>query len=189
MGMGPYRRRSSLRYPGYDYAQPGAVFVTIDAAARQRLFGAVVGGHLVHSPAGSTAQAYWRAIPERFPSVALDAFVVMPDHVHGIVMCGVDPEPGVGSVTVGEVVRWFKTSVYAAYGGGVKTQGWPPYAGQLWHRDYHDRIIRTDAEFAAIRAYIEGNPGKWWERHGNESNEIDSPAPLYGRTPARDTPG
>lgn len=166
--MSQYRRRNSLRYPGYDYAQPGTVFVTIDTAARQRLFGAVVDVHLVHSPAGSMVQAYWLAIPERFPTVALDAFVVMPDHVHGIALVGIDPDPDAEKATLGEVVRWFKTIVYSAYGRGVREEGWPPYDGQLWHRDYHDRIVRNDAELDAIRAYIEGNPGRWWERHGND---------------------
>jgi REP element-mobilizing transposase RayT len=165
---GQYRRRNSLRYPGYDYAQPGAVFVTIETAKRQRLFGAVVDGLMVHSPVGMVAMERWQAIPERFPMVGLDAFVVMPDHLHGIVLCGVDPEPGVRSVTVGEVVRWFKTSMFAAYGRGVREDAWFPFDGQLWHRDYHDRIIRTEAELAAKRAYIEGNPGRWWERYGSE---------------------
>jgi len=168
IGMKQDRRRNSLRYPGYDYAQPGTVFMTIDTAARQRLFGAVIDGHLVHSSAGTMAMAQWQGIPERFPATTLDAFVVMPDHVHGILMTGVDPEPDVTKATVGEVVRWFKTAVYAAYGTGVREEGWPPYDGQLWHRDYHDRIVRNDAELAAIRAYIAGNPGRWQERHGDE---------------------
>lgn len=159
--MSQYRRRNSLRYHGYDYAQPGSVFVTIDTAGRQRLFGAVVEGQVAHSPAGSMAIERWRGIPERFPVTALDAFVVMPDHVHGILMCGVEPESGVSKTTIGEMVRWFKTAVYAAYGRGVREEGWPPYDGQLWHRDYHDRMVRNDAELAAIRAYIEGNPGRW----------------------------
>jgi REP element-mobilizing transposase RayT len=178
------RRRNSLRYPGYDYAQPGSVFVTVETARGQRLFGAVVDGLVSHSPAGVVAMERWRGIPQHYPMVAIDAFVVMPDHIHGIVMCGVVPDAEAARATVGDVVRWFKTSMSAAYRMGVKKEGWPPYNGQLWHRDYHDRIIRTDAEFVAIQVYIEANPAKWWERHGNDSNEIALPAPPYGRTSA-----
>jgi len=164
-----YRRRNSLRYPGYDYAQPGAVFVTIETAARQRLFGTVVEGRMLHSPAGTMAISRWQTIQDRFPAVETDTFVVMPDHVHGIVFLGTDADEAALRTTVGDVVRWFKTSVYAAYGTRVREEGWPPYDGQLWHRDYYDRIVRNGAELAAIRAYIEGNPGRWWERHGDES--------------------
>lgn len=168
------RRRNSLRYPGYDYAQPGSVFVTVETAKGQRLFGAVADGLMELSPAGELASKRWQAIPERFPTVAVDGFVVMPDHIHGIVMCGVDPDAEGPQTTVGEVVRWFKTSVHSAYGTGVKSDGWSPYDGKLWHRDYFDRIIRTDAELAAIRAYIEDNPRKWWERHGPQEPTSES---------------
>ena len=81
------RRRNSLRYPGYDYAQPGAVFVTVCTAGKQRLFGSVEDGQMIHSPSGAMVAIRWQAIPDRFPDVDIDAFVVMPDHIHGIVLC------------------------------------------------------------------------------------------------------
>lgn len=163
---GEYRRRNSLRYPGHDYSQPASVFVTIDAHEKQRLFGKVIDGHMSPSPAGVKAAALWRGIPERFPAIDIDAFVVMPDHIHGILFCGV-AESSL-KTTVGDVVRWFKSSLYAAYGAGVKREGWPPYNGKLWHRDYHDRIIRDDAEFETIRAYITANPVRWREKYGDD---------------------
>lgn len=163
------RRRNSLRYPGYDYAQPGAVFITVCTAGRQRLFGAVADGQMIHSPPGVLVVDRLRAIPARFPNVAIDAFVVMPDHLHGIVMWGFDPDDEGLRSKAGDVVRWLKTSVSRMYGTGVAEEGWPPYDRRLWQRDYHDRIIRTDVEMAAIRTYIEGNPGRWRERHGNQS--------------------
>lgn len=162
------QRRNSLRYPGYDYAQPGAIFVTICTSGKQLLFGSVEDGQMVLNPAGAMAVELWQAIPRQFAETGIDAFVVMPDHIHGIVICGTDSH-GNAPTTVGEVIRWFKASVVEAYRSGVAHHEWTPYDRHLWQRDYHDRIIRTDAELAAIRAYVEGNPGRWWERHRNES--------------------
>ena len=161
MGIHRPRRRNSLRYPGYDYAQPGAVYITICTHERQHIFGKVEDGVMAHSPAGLAVIARWEAIPGRFPTVGIDMVVVMPDHLHGIVFTGTDPDTEAGRATLGEVVRSFKASVYSDYGRGVKRHGWPRYDGALWQPNYYDHIVRTDAELATIRAYIEGNPGRW----------------------------
>jgi REP element-mobilizing transposase RayT len=76
--------RRSIRLKGYDYTQPGAYFVTICTYDREGLFGHVVDGHMVLNACGEMVRACWREIPDHFPHVALDAFVVMPNHVHGI---------------------------------------------------------------------------------------------------------
>ncbi len=157
----PYRRRNSVRYPGRDYARPGAVFVTVCTAARQCLFGAVNDGRMVHNPAGEMVIGRWQTIPDRFPTVETDAFVVMPDHVHGIVFTGTNPDLAGMRSTIGDVVRWFKASVQAAYRDGVMRHKWPAFDSHLWRRGFHDRIIRTDAKLAHIQRYIEGNPGRW----------------------------
>lgn len=158
------RRRNSLRYAGYDYGQPGAAFVTICTSGRQPLLGLVQNGQMAHSQAGQVAVARWQAIPKRFAAVDIDAFVVMPDHIHGIVFTGTNPDEAALSTAVGDVVRWFKSAVQADYRHGVAHRDWPAYDRHLWQRGFHDRIIRTDAELAHIRRYIEGNPGRWWER-------------------------
>lgn len=82
----PYRRRNSIRYPGYDYARSGMIFVTICTEGRQPLFGEVIGGLVALSPAGAMIHNTWIRIPERFPEVLLDACIVMPDHLHGIIL-------------------------------------------------------------------------------------------------------
>jgi REP element-mobilizing transposase RayT len=160
------RRRNSLRYLGYDYAQAGMVFVTICTHGRQHLFGAVEDGLMVHSPAGLLAADRWRAIPDRFPGVLIDVSIVMPDHVHGILVTGT--RPGATPATVGEVIRWFKSSVHAGYRDGVHRLGWLPYEPHLWQRNYHDRIIRSETELVAIRTYIEANPERWQARMEKE---------------------
>jgi REP element-mobilizing transposase RayT len=77
--------RRSIRLQGYDYAQPGGYFVTICTRNRTCLFGDVVAGQVQLSDAGRAVEACWRAIPDHFPDAALDAVVIMPNHVHGII--------------------------------------------------------------------------------------------------------
>ena len=78
--------RRSIRMPGYDYAQPGAYFVTVCTHQQELLFGEVVGEAMVLNDAGRIVETCWYETPDHFQSVELDAFVIMPNHVHGVVM-------------------------------------------------------------------------------------------------------
>ncbi|MDQ3656237.1 MAG: hypothetical protein M3457_14315, partial [Chloroflexota bacterium] len=73
---------------------------------------------------------------------------------HGIVLCGVDPRSVDSNSAVGDVIRWYKSSVVEAYRLGVLHQNWEPYDRHLWQRGYHDRIVRTAVEQMTIRAYV-----------------------------------
>jgi REP element-mobilizing transposase RayT len=161
----PPRRRNSQRYPGYDYSQPGAVFVTLCTHHRQRLFGRIVDGQMMPSPAGAEFEDIWRDLPDRFPDIVLDAFALMPDHLHAILFIGTNPliESDRGS-SLSDVMKWYKVKTQATYSRRVREGSWPRYERHLWQRDYHDRIIRNDYELERIRVYIEGNPGRWQER-------------------------
>ena len=167
--MDGYTRRNTLRYPGYDYAQPGATLVTICTHNRQCLFGEVIDGRMMLTLGGQAAARAWSDLENRFPGVEPDAFVIMPDHVHGIVLTGTDPAHEDVRMTVGIVVRSFKNSVLRAWRDGVEHHGWPRYSGHLWQKDVHDRIIRRGEPLDSVRAYIEGNPGRWQERQGRSS--------------------
>lgn len=158
-----YRRRNTLRYPGYDYARAGAVFVTICTQGRQRLFGTVHGGQVHLTPSGERARERWAQIPTRFPDVLIDAAIVMPDHVHGIILTGTDPALP-AETTASDVVRWFKSAMFSDYTTGVRQHGWAPYDRQFWQRNYYDHIIRNEREMNRIRQYIEGNPARWEAR-------------------------
>jgi putative transposase len=85
-GMDDLPQRRSIRMRGYDYANEGAYFVTICTHDRRNLFGSVVEGVMVTNALGGIAQRCWDAIPEHMPHVDVGPFVVMPDHVHGIVV-------------------------------------------------------------------------------------------------------
>ena len=78
--------RRSIRLKGHDYTQPGAYFVTICTRDRECLFGHMVNGEMRLNDAGEIARRCWEGIPDHFPSVELDAFVIMPNHVHGIIV-------------------------------------------------------------------------------------------------------
>ena len=79
-------RRRSLRLKGYDYTHVGAYFVTIVTQGRSCLFGEIVGKEMQLNEAGEMACAIWKALPQRFPSIEIDLFVVMPNHLHGIIV-------------------------------------------------------------------------------------------------------
>lgn len=78
--------RRSIRLRHYDYASEGAYFVTICAQNRECLYGEVFNGEMVLNDAGRVVESVWCALPDRFPSIELDAFVVMPNHFHGIIV-------------------------------------------------------------------------------------------------------
>lgn len=156
-------RRSSLRLPGRDYSAPGLVFVTIDVANRQQLFGLIDDYDMHPSHAGCMVDEVWQRVPDAFASVALDEYVVMPDHTHAILAIGLAVAGDDKVATVGDVIRWFKATTVEAYRQGVLRLGWTPYDGKLWHRNFHDRILR-EGELEIRRRYIRANPQRRWER-------------------------
>ena len=89
-------RRRSIRLKGYDYSQPGAYFVTIVTQDRLCLFGDVVEDRMRLNGAGEMAKTAWEGLPRRFRGIGIDVFVVMPNHVHGIIV--IDEPVGVSLV-------------------------------------------------------------------------------------------
>ncbi len=78
--------RQSIRLKDYDYTQPGAYFVTICTVNRIHLFGEIVDDEMVLNPAGEMVKVIWDEIPQHYPNVKIDAFVIMPNHIHGIII-------------------------------------------------------------------------------------------------------
>jgi len=113
MSYDPTRHhRRSIRLRNYDYSSAGAYFVSILVKQRECLLGEVVDGEIRLSEIGEIAEAIWERLPERYPGVELDEFVVMPNHVHGIIVITVEAEGAIsqtvgayGRVSSGEVVR------------------------------------------------------------------------------------
>jgi putative transposase len=176
------RHRRSIRLKGYDYTQPGAYFVTICVHNRQCLFGKVVGAEVALNPGGAMVSRPWAQIPARFAGWQTDVFVVMPNHLHGILTAWGDhedrpyhePHPrrgeprvrpdhplGTPADSLGRVVQAFKSITTIEYTRGVKASGWPPFDKRLWQRNYYERVIRDEDELRALREYIVHNPSGW----------------------------
>ena len=170
-------QRRSIRLKGYDYSQAGAYFVTIVAQGRLCLFGDVVDGEMRANDAGEMVWRVWDGMPGRFPSIEMDEFVVLPNHVHGVIIIrqslgslvggqgdsGVQRDTGAttGAATVGDVVGAFKSLTTVEYGRGVRELDWPPFDRRLWQRNYYERVIRDESEFSRVREYIANNPMEW----------------------------
>jgi putative transposase len=172
--------RRSIRLRDYDYTQAGAYFVTICTQDRQPVLGEVVHGEMVLSDPGQTVQTIWREMPQHYPGAEVDAFVVMPNHVHGIIIL-VGATPRVGATPCGcpessgqargpaptrplslaDVVHRFKSLTTARYRLGVPQDGWQAFPGRLWQRNYYEHIIRDEEELNRIRQYITDNPARW----------------------------
>jgi putative transposase len=161
--------RRSIRLKGYDYSRAGAYFVTIIAHQRECLFGKITNGDMILNDLGKIADECWRAIPEHFPQVELGAHVVMPNHVHGIIVItgavgarhasplqNQSPPRGAPSGSLGAMVGSFKSAVTRHIGRDFNTT-------QIWQRSYHEHIIRDEREMNNIWRYIESNPSMWIE--------------------------
>src|SRR5262245_22003017 len=105
--MRPWQARRSPRLSGFDYSQPGLYFVTVCTWRREPLLGEVVASDMHLSQAGRAALEAWDALPLRFPVVELDAFVFMPNHIHGILILGSNPDlsPAIARPSLAAVMR------------------------------------------------------------------------------------
>ena len=173
-GGKPLESRRSVRLMGFDYAEPGAYFVTIVTQERSCLFGEIIEGQMQVNRAGEAITRWWLELTRKFTTVETDEFIVMPNHCHGIIVI-VDPTVG-ADLRVGPpndrtgahagaplptIVQWFKTMTTNEYIRGVKTLGWPSFRGQLWQRSYYEHVIRNADSLNRIRQYIIDNPVRW----------------------------
>jgi putative transposase len=174
----PKGRRRTVRLKGYDYSQPGAYFVTVCTAARQPIFGRIIKGRMAVTAAGEIVQVGWDALPRHFADVTVDAFVIMPNHFHGILM--ILSRDGVGAKascrsgcfapTVFGRPRGTAAGSLAAIVQNLKSvttrrmnalRSIPRVI--VWQRGYYEHVIRNDFELAQTREHIVDNPLRWEE--------------------------
>lgn len=163
--------RRSVRLPTYDYRQTGVYFVTLCGFQRACLFGELQDGSLQLNEAGTIAQEVWLEIPQHFPHVELDEFVVMPNHLHGLLVLvasstpdssDVPSLPGPLSRSLGAVVGAYKSATSRRINTWRGTPGVP-----VWQRNYYEHIVRSDEALVSIRRYIADNPHYWAEDEEN----------------------
>ncbi len=155
--------RRSIRLHGYDYSRPGMYFVTICAHEKEHVFGEIVDGEMNSNECGLIVTQCWRDLPRHYPHAQTDSFVLMPNHVHGIIaILEAAPRGRRGGFTnpplhsLSEIVRGFKT--YSARRAN-ELRGTSSHP--LWQRNYYEHIIRNDDELNKIREYIQTNPLRW----------------------------
>jgi putative transposase len=168
--------RRSIRLRGYDYSQAGGYFVTLCTHNKECLFGAVVGDVMQLNDAGRLVQDVWDSLPKHYSFVELDYFVVMPNHIHGIVVLNdvgarfIAPNSGLGKENqgwinqsamncapkLGEIIRAFKARCTHGINQLRAVQ-----CVSIWQRNYYEHVIRNEASLQEIREYISNNPAQW----------------------------
>jgi REP element-mobilizing transposase RayT len=179
--LSPHGRKST-RIPGYDYTQPGTYYVTLVTHQRKCLFGTINGGVITLSRWAQIAKAEWERIPCAWPQVQLDAYVFMPNHIHGLII--IDPSIDTVGATRSEVDVHLQSSRVALATKPKRPSG--PLPGSLgaiigqfksrvglrintmmgqkvdvWQRNYYEHIIRDTDEYLHARQYILDNPSHW----------------------------
>ena len=179
---GPRRQRRSIRLPGWDYRTPAAYFLTICTYRREYLFENQAWANL--------AAVVWTAIPAHATHVVLDEWVIMPNHLHGLLILvgdnssreptgpfdwrwaapAAEPRRFANAVagSLGSIVRSYKAAVTRRINEQSNTPG-----QQRWQRGYYERIVRDDHELARIRSYIRENPTRWAEDRDNLDNLLE----------------
>ena len=170
-------RRRLTRLPEYDYSSAGGYYVTICTHERECLFGEIVDGDLVANESGNIIDAWIQKLPQRYPGVELDEYVIMPNHVHFVVIIHeqetdlrpvgaihelplrTDSKDRVGMrrrMLLPKLVGFFKTNSAKDINRLHQTSGQP-----VWQRNYYEHVVRNDADLNRIREYIYNNPDNW----------------------------
>jgi REP-associated tyrosine transposase len=157
--------RRSIRLRGYDYSQPGFYFVTICAHEKRHLFGEVVEWEMRPNDFGRAVESCWRGLAPKCPEAHLDAFVLMPNHVHGLIEILRHPVGAIHELPLraprrgmmlSKIVGRFKMVAAKRINEMRGTPGAP-----VWQRNYYEHVVRNDRELAMIRNYMLENPARW----------------------------
>ena len=169
-----YHRRS-IRLKGYDYSQKGVYFITICTYKLEFPFGEIANGKMQPNACAQIVQAIWDELPSRYPEAKTDAFVIMPNHVHGIIVVGAIHELPLQLISrrhmlIPKLVGWFKMNTAKRINKIRHTPGIP-----LWQRNYWEHVIRSEDSLNNIREYIVNNPLRWHldKQNPNRTGEDD----------------
>ncbi len=182
-------RIKSTRLQYWDYGWNGAYFITICTKDNECSFGAIENGDMKFSEIGRIANTYWTEIPNHFPFVQLDEYVIMPNHVHGIIIINKDNSDetketrqnvetrqclvSTGLTSIGQK-RYRNpgknniSSIIGSYKSIVTKHANQTNKNFNWQPRFYDRIIRNNREFLKIQEYILNNPIKWENNRNNK---------------------
>ena len=149
--------RRSIRLPDYDYSRGGAYFVTLCAWQHKCFFAEIVDGERQLSAVGQIAHQTWEWLGDQYDHVQLDEWVVMPNHLHGIIVINEGRNAKAGGLkSLGRLIGAFKTVSTKRINELRHSLG-----SVVWQRNYYERVIRNEHELAGTREYIVNNPMKW----------------------------
>ena len=157
--------RRSVRLKEYDYSQPGAYFVTVCSWLRGFIFGEIINGKMELNEYGMVLKQEWLNINNGRNNIDLDQFVVIPNHMHGIVVINpggvlqyapADNALRSPSQTIGSIIRKYKSTTTRQINIIRSTPGMP-----VWQRNYFEHILRNEIELNNIWKYIRNNPVRW----------------------------
>ena len=184
-------RIESTRLKGHDYSGNGSYYITICTCRHIQFFGEIKSGKIIYSEPGEISRKFWMEIPEHFPFVELDEFIIMPDHLHGIIFIDnsiknvvVEPLHATVLLQLQQLSQYSgitdnqpctqnlhyslispKTGslglIIRSYKSAVSKYAHVIDPGFKWQNSYYDHIIRTNSELNRIRKYIRENPEKW----------------------------
>jgi len=177
------RWRKSNRLKNFDYSSKGWYFITICTENRHKYFGNVQNQKMILNKYGEIANKFWLEIPKHYSSIDIDKFVIMPNHVHGIVIIrgqnkdrNVDMNVGTGHCPVPTMKMNINENNYGLLSkviNGYKNVTTKIIRYKLnnylfhWQRSYYDQIIRNLRSLQKIRNYIESNPANWEKDRNN----------------------
>jgi len=155
-------RQKTIRLSDWDYSSPGYYFVTICTKDKQCYFGEIISGIMKYSSIGKKTVSLWNQIPQHFSHIELDEWIIMPNHIHGIIIFNEKiGSQGVtnqfsksipGSLSV--IINQFKASV-------TRWCNQNDFKNFSWQKSFYEHIIRSEKSLSSIREYIHNNPLKW----------------------------
>ena len=171
------KERKLNRLKDYDYSQNGYYFVTICTKNREAWFGKIESDKMILNMFGEITKNFWVEIPKHFKNVSLDEFIVMPNHIHGIVII-------VGNaymrslqdrtkMLLSRIIQQYKSSVTREINSLQNDFCFK------WHKSFYDHIIKDEKTLNNIREYITNNPLKWESDIENEINLKESNKDYY----------
>ena len=160
------KHRKQIRFRKYDYSSNGYYFMTICTQNRKCLFGNIINNKMVLNEFGKIINDVFLTIPKHFDNVELDEFVIMPNHIHGIVII-----VGAGSSRpiLGQIIGYFKYISTKNINDLSGSENPTPTIKikKIFQRNYYEHIIRNEYELNRIRKYIQNNPMNWEEDINN----------------------
>ena len=168
-------RRSGLRLKNFDYSTAAVYFLTICTSERKTILGACFEGNVRPSAMGRIVSECWFELPYHYARLELGVFVVMPNHVHGLISLrdsvGAGLRPAPTTANLSEIVGVFKSfssrQIHAANASSPK---------KIWQRGFHDHVVRNRNECERIKRYILHNPARWeFDRENAQAQNVQDP--------------